>query len=469
MLARDLMDREKKDSENETGTRKCARIVRDTLIIAGITVILCRVFLFVWAERSVRTYRHAWNELTLQDGLQWPKPWYCAMGHRVKDPANNFVKIHDARGFTPITRPVDLLESETSGFEDSLVRKLIVDFLAQPSLAKRSETARRTKKVKLTVGDSNIHINPSILIKGLNRDVYWMDSIGLANKGPDFYHAAVERWLIPEGTLDKLLRENSVVCLEVDVAISAQNDLANLRRKGQEDPPESRLVFPRSTAGVGRQSTREGGVSFRSRFAPVVRKLFTIKEITLIKVMLKNAGANSVMSDERMFSPSEKSGDMQRLLHHLDCIAKIMERYATHGRSVKLNITVLPSVYDYSAMAAKYGRTWDYILEKFTQGAYLPDGLSYRISITYSNIRDRLKRWHSDDRQFSRLFHDQDVHYTFAAQVDLFLAWALERGEVPREWLDRRGNVLPEKRVWLHQMLLKQQEQHISGFSGVLN
>ena len=134
-----------------------------------------------------------------------------------------------------------------------------------------------------------------------------------------------------------------------------------------------------------------------------------------------------------------------------------------------MNITVLPSVYEQSATAAKYGWTWDAILEKFTQGAYLPDGLSYRISITYSNIRNRLKKWHSDDRQFSRLFHDQDLHYTFMAQVDLFLAWALERGEVPREWLDRRGKLPPGKRAWLHQVLLKQQEEHISGFSGALH
>ena len=114
------MNREEKDSKKDTGTHRFVRIDRGTLIIAGITVILavilCRVFLFVWAERVVRTYCHATDESTLQDGFEWPNPWYCAMGHRVEDPANNFVKIHDARGFTPITRPVDLLESETSGF-----------------------------------------------------------------------------------------------------------------------------------------------------------------------------------------------------------------------------------------------------------------------------------------------------------------------------------------------------------------
>jgi hypothetical protein len=463
------MNREKKGSRKEAGRRRFVRIGRDALIIAAVTLALCRIVFWAWAERSVLTYRYAKGELTLQDGLAWPKPWYCAMGHRVRDPVNNFVKIHDGRGFTPVTRPVDLLESETSGFEEEATRKLIADFLVRPSLRERSETARRTKKVKLTVGDSNIHVDPSIPLKSLNRDVYWMDSIGLADEGPDFYHVAVERWLMPGGTVDRLLRENRALSLEVDLVISSQNDLENLSREGKEDPAESRLVFPRPAGGEGGQSARAGGVSFRSRFAPLLKKLFTQKEIAFLKETLKNAGANRILSDERMFAPSDRSRETRRLLRHLDCIAKIMERYGAPGRSIELNITVFPSVYDNKATAAKYGWKWDTILEKFARGDYLPDGHGYRISVTNSNVRDRMKRWYGDDRQFSRIFHHQDLHYIFTAQIDLFLAWALERGEVPREWLDRRGDLRPEKRAWLHQILLKEQEERISRFSRALD
>ena len=412
-----------------------------SFLIAGI---LARIGLRIVANAVVHIYQTVPGEIVrLDDGKRWPSTDFIATGNR-RGRLDNFPIVHDSTGFTFGRVPESMLAGRLSGFEEGTRARLEASVANVESLVGDADAGRET--VLLTVGDSNVRVNFEHLRQlFMPRRVVLSDSLGVPHTGPDTYSYAVQRWLAPGQDADRYLTEHPTADLEIDVYLTPHNDLEDLQ--GKPEPAEARLRFEDAQGEAETEAASKG--SKRGTFRTLKKLLFlNNKEVTLLRRIVTQL-APDVLSDSRSFRPSLRQRAPRLALRHLDLIEQTMERYANSRRELRLNIVVLPSIYDLPSK--KYEYTWGAIVDQFANGAFRDPESARPVRVRNLRCRELFQRWHPTDEEYLTRFDSEDFHYSLKGQIDLCIAMAQLKGDLSSDWLEPEGVVSESKRATIHE------------------
>jgi hypothetical protein len=419
------------------------------IISTLITLLIARVAFRVAANLLVVNYQPAPGEFVRQAGGQaWPGSNIFRAGNR-KGEVNNFPLLHDRDGFTIGRVPEELLAQRLDGFTPAQRDMLMSSYINLSSLVDTG-MARRPQ-VLMTVGDSNIRVNFEHLRQSLlPSEVRVSAALGVPSTGPDSYFVAVSRWLEGSGEIDRYLATHLDTDLEVDVYLTPHNDLEDLRPAPM--PEQSRLALPPLPEPAAATAQPVAQDNKRDRLRNLTRLLgLNAAEITILRSAIARVLPQSVFSDRQSFTPTLDKYAFRKVLGYLDSIEQVLERYVTPDREVRMNLIVLPSVYDLPGLKLDY--RWDELLDRYVAGEFAATGVVRTVRVRNLHFRELIQAWHPDDADYASLFHQGDLHYTLDGMVELSVALALRKGYLPQDWMDAEGMLVPERHAWLRGQL----------------